>query len=326
MRVGSLLQAVFWSRQRGRARIPWLIAIPILGAYATVTVVEILLRESLPQPALALAVIGSGTVAAVLLVAASSRFLGAPYALKEYGLRINRRWLVDLSAGLAAGAFAYAIPMLVALSTSAFSVEATFDPGDLALWPGIAFMVVACLCTGFWEELLMRGVFITNAMLGLQRRLSSRWAVTLAIVISATVFGLPHLAQPEYPALIFTWVFSGVVFGLIYVVSGNLAFVIGAHTTWNIVANVLFVRTEIPGAASQSAITRVSHDPEITALTSGGAIEAGGFILLGAMGLLWVLATRGSLRLRTPSRPQQSAATPSRPVRAPQPHSGAPHH
>jgi membrane protease YdiL (CAAX protease family) len=159
-------------------------------------------------------------------------------------------------------------------------------------------MVLACLCTGFWEELLLRGVFITNAMDGLRRRMSPHRAALVAVLISATVFGLPHLAQPEYPVLILTWVFSGLVFGVIYVLSGNLALVIGAHATFNMAANIVFVRADLPGNAGQSALTRVRPDPDITALTPGGVIEASAFVLLGLLALLWLAFFREPLKLR----------------------------
>jgi uncharacterized protein len=282
------LLSLFWSREYGRARLPWLIALPVLGAFAVLNVVAVLLESVLPRPALALAISGSAVVAAVILVTAGRRFFGGPYSLRAYGLRVDRRWLVDLVAGLVIGGLAYSAPMLMALATGGFSVEATFDSGDLPLWPGIALMVLAMLCTGFWEELLLRGVFISHTVDGLRRRLSSVRAVAVAVALSATVFGLPHLAQPEHPALILTWILSGVVFGIIYVLSGNLALVIGAHASFNMVANILFVRSDIPGSETQSALTRVRLDADLTMLTPGGVVEITGFVLIGVLSLLWL--------------------------------------
>jgi hypothetical protein len=227
-----------------------------------------------------------------MLVHASRRFLGARRGLADYGLAVDRRWLVDLTAGLGIGLAGLAIPYLIGIGAGWLEVVAVFDRGQLALWPGIALIVFSMFWVGLWEELLLRAVFICNAADGLRKWLSPRRAVAGGIVVSAVVFGVAHLAQAAQAALVLTWVLSGVVLGVIYVLSGNLALTIGIHAAFNIAYNVLFVRTDVAGTEALSAITRVGVDPTLPFLVSGGALEAGAWITVGLLALLWLSYSR----------------------------------
>lgn len=148
------------------------------------------------------------------------------------------------------------------------------------------------LGVGFWEELLLRGVFARSLTDALRRRLRPRAAVTIAVAMSATVFGLGHFGQPEHPAMLATWVLAGLVLGTLYVASGSLALPIGAHAAFNIAHNVLLVRTEIAGTDALSTIAGIQVDPTTPLLAVGGFIEAAGFLGVGLLGLLWLRRTR----------------------------------
>ncbi|MCZ2860859.1 CPBP family intramembrane metalloprotease [Blastococcus sp. VKM Ac-2987] len=117
-----------------------------------------------------------------------------------------------------------------------------------------------------------------NAADGLRRWLSPRRAVAGGVAVSSIVFGLDHLGQAEIPAFILTWILAGVVFGVIYVYSGNLALVIGAHATYNITYNAGFSRTDIAGSEDLSANTRISPDPFLTDIGPGGPVEIAAFL------------------------------------------------
>jgi hypothetical protein len=122
--------------------------------------------------------------------------------------------------------------------------------------------------------------------------LRPRVAVTVAVAVSATVFGLGHLGQPQHPAMLATWVLAGLVFGTLYVASGDLALPIGAHAAFNIAHNVLLVRTDVAGTDALSTIARIQVDPTTPLLAVGGIIEAAGFLGVGLLGLLWSRRTR----------------------------------
>lgn len=279
----------------GRVRAPWLIALPLVGAYVAMVAVEAAVYGRLALPWVQLLLSATSAVVAIALILVSRRLLHAPRGLAEYGLAVDRRWAVDLLAGLGIGVAGVSIPYLLGLWVGWVEVVTVFDAGALALWLGILVYGLAMLLTGLWEELLLRGVFVTNAADGLRRWLSPSRAVAGAIAVSALVFGLAHLAQPAHPSFIVTWVLSGVVLGVVYVLSGNLAVVIGAHAAFNITSNVLFARTDVVGLEDLSAIMRVEVDPSLGFLGAGGVLDAAAFVVVGLLALLWLRHSRGAL-------------------------------
>ncbi len=287
------LRFLFWDHTHDRARTPWLILLPLVGAFAATSANELVPFE-LPLPVAQLLASGAPAVVAVLLVMFSRRFLGAR-SLTDYGLTIDRCWLIDLTVGFAVAVFAVSIPFLVAMGAGWAEIAATFDAGDLALWPGILVYAVAMVCTGFWEELVLRGVFLCNAADGLRRWLSPHRAIAGGLALSAVVFAVGHLGQTGVVTLL-TFVLSGVVLGVVYLVSGNLALVIGAHAAFNITANVLFSRGG-ENTAGLSAIMRIEVDPTLTLLRPGGLLEAAAFLLLGVFALLWLRHSRGTVAI-----------------------------
>ncbi len=288
-------RAIFWSDERGRARTPWLILLPLVGTYMAAVVADVAAYGRLPLPVAQLLVSAASAGAAIVLVLVSRRLLGARRGLAEYGLAVDRRWIRDAFAGFGIGVVGVSIPFLVGIALGWIDVAAVFDRGALALWPGILLYGLAMLFTGLWEELVLRGVFLTTAADGLRRWLSPRPAIAGGLVLSSVVFGLGHLEQATHPALILTWVLPGVIFGIIYLLSGNLAVPIGAHAAFNITANVLFARTDVAGVDELSVLMRVDVDPSLAFLTHGGALEASAFVAVGFLALLWIRHTRGAL-------------------------------
>lgn len=313
----DVLRAVFWNDERGRARTPWLIALPLVGAYAALIAVEAAIYGRLPLPMVQLLINVAPVAVAFVLIVASRRLLGARRSLSDYGLAVDRRWLVDLSAGLVIGLAGVAIPYLVGIAAGWLEVVAVFDRGELALWPGIILIVLSMFLVGLWEELLLRAVFICNAADGLRGWLSPRRAVAGGVVVSAVVFGVAHFAQAAQAAFILTWVLSGVVLGVIYVLSGNLALTIGIHAAFNIAYNVLFVRTDVAGLESLSAITRIGLDPDLPLLVRGGVLDVAAWVCVGLLGLLWLWSSRGALSVNLEALQVEEEPEASRPAPAP---------
>ena len=312
----SRLRAVFWNDEQGRARTPWLIALPLVGAYAALIMVEAATYGRFPLPVVQLLINVAPVVVAFVLIHASRRFLGARRSLSDYGLAVDHRWLVDLLAGLVIGVAGLAIPYVIGIGAGWLEVVAVFDRGELALWPGILLIVFSMFWVGLWEELLLRAVFICNAADGLRRWLSPRRAVAGGVVVSAVVFGVAHFAQAAQTAFVLTWVLSGVVLGVIYVLSGNLALTIGIHAAFNIAYNVLFVRTDVAGLEALSAITRIGVDPNLPLLVRGGVLDVAAWICVGLLGLLWLWYSRGALSvnleaLQVEEEPEASTAAPA---------------
>ena len=84
------------------------------------------------------------------------------------------------------------------------------------------------ICAGIGEEALIRG--------GLQTALLDHLGVVPAIVLSALVFTVLHLAKPLVAAILFG---IGLAFGIAYHLSGSLLAMMIAHVGYDIVAVAL---------------------------------------------------------------------------------------
>lgn len=311
----GVLRSTFWNARRGRARALWLILLPIVAAYAALLAAEAAATAVGLPVQVGFALWSLAAVGAVLaLVTFSSRYLGAR-TLREYGFVIDRRWRRDLAAGLVIGFVAVAAPILLALAMGWAEVGAVLDAGELALLPGFAAVAVGVLCVGVWEEIAVRGVFLSNAADGFRAWLSPRRAVAAAVALSGVVFGLAHIAHPEYAPLILTWVLAGLILGGMYVLSGNLALPIGAHITVNAAYQMVFVRTDSAGTEQFSAVMRITPDPALPTLQLGGVIDLGMWVTLALLTYLWLRLSRGEvsvhlagLELDTQPEPRQPDA------------------
>ena len=188
------------------------------------------------SPALAL-VGGIATLIGVLLgVWLAGRFLDRrPFA--DFGFHLSGRWWLDLCFGMALGALLMSAIFLVELGFGWITVTGALH----SLVPGTPFALAillpatAFLCVGVYEELLFRGYQLRNAAEGLNLPVvGPRNAVILAWVLSSAFFGYLHADNPNATLFsTFNVVLAGLMLGLGYVLTGELAIPIGLHITWN---------------------------------------------------------------------------------------------
>lgn len=294
-------RSVLWNDETGRARAIWRISVPVVAVVLINVVATTALEDVLPLPAEAFVGIGVTAAATLVIVHSSGRFLDAGRVVADYGLAIDREWLRDLFAGFGIGFVGVSIPFLVGIAAGWFEIAAVFDRGVLPLWTGVVLMVFANLGTGLWEELLFRGVLLTNAAEGLQGWLSPRHAVAGGVAISALVFGLGHAGQPDDPLFLLTWILAGAILGTLYVLSGSLALTIGVHVTFNVAYQAVFVRTDVM-AEELSAITRIDIASVSPLFEFGGVVEFAAWLSVLGLGILWLLNSRGTLAVSVPRR------------------------
>lgn len=200
--IVRLVRAAIWNDEMRRARAIWRFLVPGLAVILINAIVSAPISEYVSaHPTMHLVTVAVTAGAAFVIIQLSGRILDAGRSIVDYGLAVDRTWLRDLVAGFGLGLAGASIPFLVGLAAGWFEVAAVFDRGDLPVGIGIAVIVLASLFTGLWEELLARGVVLTNAAEGLQSWLSSRYAIAGGVAISALLFGLPHLTQPDNRSL-----------------------------------------------------------------------------------------------------------------------------
>jgi membrane protease YdiL (CAAX protease family) len=152
----------------------------------------------------------------------------------------------------------------------------------------LGFMAAAVVT----EELLFRGVLL---------RTVERWTGTgIALVLTAVLFGLWHLSNPDagWWGIAAVAVEGGGMLGAAYVATRTLWVPIGIHFGWNFAAGAVF-STEVSGNGTpQGLLDSALSGP---ALVTGGDFGPEGspysvlFCVLATVVFLWVARRRGTL-------------------------------
>lgn len=268
------------------------------------------------SPALPL-ITGTATLAAVLLsVWFAGRFLDQrPFA--DFGFHPGRGWWLDLLFGIFLGALLMSAIFLVELALGWVRVTGSLEShaSGASFAYGILFPVEFFLCVGLYEETLFRGYQIRNAAEGLNHpAIGSRDAVLLAWILSSALFGLLHAGNPNTTLLsTFNISLAGLMLGLGYILTGELAIPIGLHIAWNFFeGNVYgfpvsglnpigatFLTTKLGGSA---LFTGGVFGPE------GGLLEPAAVLLGCLLIALWVRFRYGRVAIKVDlaERPKQS--------------------
>lgn len=313
----------FLDENRGRLRAPWRlllqyllydkVAVPLFlnllaTAYLLVPAGEggSGLQSLSGSPALLGSVVTLATVLSSVWLA--GRFLDRR-SFVDFGFRLSHGWWLDFTFGLILGAILMTAVFAVELGFGWISVSGSFAVEVPGMPFALAFLIPlgVCLCVGFSEELLFRGYQIKNAAEGLNHpALGPRGAVVLAWLLSSAFFGYLHADNPSATALsTFNVALAGLMLGLGYVLTGELAIPIGLHVTWNLFQSGVY-GFPVSGFDSLGAslLAAKQTGPD---LWTGGAFgpEAGvlgvAAMLLGALLIaLWVRLRRGRVAIHTP--------------------------
>jgi membrane protease YdiL (CAAX protease family) len=202
----------------------------------------------------------------------------------DYGFHFSAGWWLDFCFGLLLGAALMGVVFLVQWQAGWVTVTDTWrrDPPWLAF--GVAFLAPLALhlVVSIAEELLTRGNQILNLTEG-AGRLGYVPAVMTAWLVSSMIFGALHVFNPHVTLVsIVNLTLMGFMFGLGYVLTGELGLPIGLHLTWNLVQGNVYgfpVSGKTPFATTVIAIEQGGPD-----VWTGGAFGPEG-------GLLGILAT-----------------------------------
>lgn len=301
--VHTIFSTIVWNESQGRARAPWRIVLPLIPLLVIGPAVAALLIDALPVPALIFASQLTLAITAFVVFAVSTRYLDRGRSIWDYGLRADRRWSLDLLAGFVIGLLAVTIPSLVGIATGWYEVSTTFATNSMALWVGLGFIAIAYLCTGFWEELVFRGVLMSNAAEGLRGWFSRRNVIVAVLILQAVIFGVIHVdqwtVQAPHPAFVVTWILSGFMFGLLYLLSDDLALPIAIHAAINTAEAGLFSQTA-PADGGIPVIVLIEPISQSILAGHGGILMISRIFLAAIFGVVWLWYTRqGDLDLWT---------------------------
>jgi membrane protease YdiL (CAAX protease family) len=168
---------------------------------------------------------------------------------------VSKGSLAEALAGVAIGFALFAIVIGILAALGVYSVGGV-NAASVVLAP-----LAAALMAGITEEVLVRGIAF---------RILEGWLGSwLALAISASLFGLMHLPNPQA-----TWLSSaaialeaGVMLAAAYMVTRRLWLAIGIHAAWN------FAQSGIFGVAASGVESTgyLKGDLQGPALLSGGA-------------------------------------------------------
>ena len=344
------MKRIFYNQAERRLRAAWRIAGLVVMFLAFTVLIWIPLEialiafgaiglEKLREEGFsALVAAGGGTLLVAMsrgfLAGAASVWLAARFLdkrkLPDLGFHRGRSWWFEFAFGFGLGGLLMSGVFCVEWLLGWVRVEATFSAvesagGPDAFWANCLPLLLVFVMVGFYEELLARGYLLKNAAEGLAcSRLSAKRAVLIAWLGSSLVFGLGHVGNPNA-----TWVSllgisgAGLLLGLAYVLSGELAIPIGLHISWNLFQGGVY-GFPVSGMHLPASIIGIEQTgPEIW---TGGAFgpEAGliGLVTI-TVGILcilaWVRWRRGGLSihgalakptLRNPASPSVTSSEP----------------
>lgn len=166
-------------------------------------------------------------------------FLGAFFIIGVFRVKVDKKsfrslgfqmqkFTKDALWGLALGAGIMLLGFILLLAFSEIRIDKVqFDIASFLM--GLALFVVVA----FNEEVLMRGYVLNNFM--------DSWNKYVALTVSALIFALLHLANPNFSWIGFANIFiAGYILGLSYLYTRNLWFPIALHFSWNFFQGTVF--------------------------------------------------------------------------------------
>lgn len=162
--------------------------------------------------------------------------------------------IVELLAGLFTGTILFSAVVGVIWAGGGYTVIGTHPP--VVLLPILAIAIVS----GVTEEIVFRGIIF---------RILERWLGSgIALVLSALIFGLLHLSNPNATLLagLAIALEAGVMLAAIYMLTRRLWAAIGVHAAWNFAQGGIF-GIPISGLAADGLLRPRIAGPDL--LTGG---------------------------------------------------------
>lgn len=307
----------FWNSDEGRLRAVWRLVLQgfllllLIGAFTIAGMVVVIFLSSaigisLPDPAdssFAQSITAFteanplinllSMVTSLLAILASVWLAGWLFdrrAFSDFGFHVDGRWWADLAFGLALGAALMAGVFLIELALGWVTITGSFQSLRGSFGTSVLMLLLTFIAVSVQEEVLSRGYHLRNMAEGLSF-IDPRVALWMGYLGSSVIFGFLHIFNPHTSAVsTMNLMVAGLLLGLGFVLTGELAIPIGLHITWNFFQGVVF-GFPVSGMASETSFIAIRQSgPD---LWTGGPFgpEAG---LLGlaatAIGALLTLA------------------------------------
>jgi len=146
----------------------------------------------------------------------------------------KNNWLKKYSLGFLIGILMMSIVVLILLPFGHITVEKNpLQPVGIASISSILVILLGWIIQGATEEIVTRG-WLLNV-------LRTKYNIGFGLLVSSTLFGLMHLANPNinYIAVI-NIILVGIFYGLYVIKTNDLWAVCGMHSAWNFAQGNIF--------------------------------------------------------------------------------------
>lgn len=161
----------------------------------------------------------------------------------------------ELGIGMLLGAGLYTVCIGTLMALGVYRIDGFNN------WQILPALLWFALSSGFFEELLFRGV-----LLRISQEVFGSW---VALIISSLAFGMIHLNNPgaTLQGVLFIAGEAGLLLGAAYLLTGRLWMSIGFHMAWNYTQSAVFPVHVSGSGTSQALVTATISGPDI--LTGG---------------------------------------------------------
>lgn len=232
-RVFRWLTWPVWNRSESRLRAPLRALLPLIVTFLALAVIQTVVRARFDHPITEpLELIGFTGVLAVGILVTARIIDRRPVA--EYGISADREWWKAVAVGGTIGIAVNAGALAVSLYAGWVSVTGFVEtPGVLPFTPAVivTFALIAVAAT--WEEFIFRAAMLKNFAEGGVGYVGRQPSVLLALLLSTLIFAALHGGKVTHVSQYGYYVIAGLVFGSVYVLTGDLALPIGFHVFYN---------------------------------------------------------------------------------------------
>ena len=293
----------FWNQQEKRIRALW----RILGAVAVALLVPSLLNAVIVRPldlSFALMNLVSNGIAALValgVVVGWARYVDRR-ELRAYGFSLTSIWWRTLALGGLVGLLGLGGALATDITLGWASISAIISPGtgELPFLLSILLFALTYVFVGFWEEAIFRGLVMRNAIEGLNiASVSYRGALVGGGVLSSVLFGLLHFGQATSSLALVFWILAGLILGLAYLLTDELAVPIGLHFALDFGANNVFGLANVRDVAGDipTVLRPTFSGPEVF-IGLSGVVNTIWLMVIGILTVGIIKRQYGSLRPR----------------------------
>lgn len=248
----AYLTAVVRGANEARLRASW----RFLLALTLLPLVTLLVKVVMPLLGLS-GVIPGGPIQALIFLVLLGMWAWAidRRPLTDYGVSLSHQWLLNLLAGLGAVLVAHLLWYGLCLAAGWTTIELAMTAPQDSLAVGLVGMVLSLGLNVWVQDTVYYAIVLRTAAEGLKARdLPPTRAATGALLVAVLFFTVIHSAPT--PIELLDYLLAGIVFGVLYLYTGELALTIGVHWGISATAGVLFpVASMTDGSPSVFQVT-----------------------------------------------------------------------